>query len=777
MEAMSWSETWSDDKRCLYCGTKLPLHRRVSDEPFCSDSHKRSFRIEQDQLALARLQENHQVLYGHAASDSDALYQYYDASHHFDDVSREVDAAAHGRGSGGGPSPNGRGSSVALADAPLDDLPSFHDERSPADRPQLDHAFDPRRPSLAAPDGLALLSARLLDQTAAAAGDEPALVDGHFSQFSPALTDVAFTPLQLNPPVSIESDELFISLCALPLIPVSYEPCAQDRTILTSLPRPVEARERGNQLSAGLEPEPAAWSIVAPVLADQPISSSITGGSTAQTEMPRTFAGPRPQPLAPAASSEKILSGSLAAEWPAELDLALPAELQAGTLAEAATAGCVRQPLPGYQQIPAVANSISPVELTATFLPAAPLSAFVLEPWTVSRGIKLLPVSFRVKPSRSAARADRVLMAAYPSALTKPQITFQTVCPETDRNRLKGALAFWNASRGSSAGASGSESVSPSLPRLAADFWQNAPRDLKLLAIGIPILLALAFHPPFRKIHSSVKPKLAASSTPAAAVPQAAPVALAIPVATSLPLKPNSATPAALPDTAPDATAGSAPSGDDWKTALLTRFATLRQTVAQRAGVELNDDFRSGLEDWETEGEPSATLAFDRNGFVRPAGIALYRPSLGLKDYDMEFLGLIDKAALSWVVRARDFRNYYAVKLTVAKDGPAPVLRLVRYPVIDGRAGQRVETPVRLNVQRDTLYRVGMNVHDDTFLLTVQGNVVDSWSDATLQRGGVGFFSAAGEASRVRWVEVSHQYDMLGRLCAYLAPYDSQPQN
>ena len=41
---------------------------------------------------------------------------------------------------------------------------------------------------------------------------------------------------------------------------------------------------------------------------------------------------------------------------------------------------------------------------------------------------------------------------------------------------------------------------------------------------------------------------------------------------------------------------------------------------------------------------------------------------------------------------------------------------------------------------------------------------------ARLTRGGIGFFSARGEESRLRWVQVTHQYDMLGRLCAYLAP-------
>jgi hypothetical protein len=49
---------------------------------------------------------------------------------------------------------------------------------------------------------------------------------------------------------------------------------------------------------------------------------------------------------------------------------------------------------------------------------------------------------------------------------------------------------------------------------------------------------------------------------------------------------------------------------------------------------------------------------------------------------------------------------------------------------------------------------------------------MDSWSDSRLKHGGIGFFNARGEDSRVRWVQVTHQYDMLGRLCAYLAPYN-----
>ena len=262
----------------------------------------------------------------------------------------------------------------------------------------------------------------------------------------------------------------------------------------------------------------------------------------------------------------------------------------------------------------------------------------------------------------------------------------------------------------------------------AADFWQQAPRDLKLLAIAIPILLGLALRPSLPKVRV----------------------------------------------TAPASTEGISKNiGNGFR----EQFINVRNSVAQRAAVSLNEDFRSGLEDWQTRGDLATGWSFDGNGFVRPETLALYRPSLGLTDYDMEFLGLIDKKALSWVVRAKDFDNYYVVKLVVMKAGPLPTIGVTRYAVIDGKAQARVDTVAAIDARPDMLYRVSMNVHDDTFLLSVQGSVVDNWTDSQLKRGGIGFFASKGEESRLRWVQVTHQYDMLGRLCAYLAPYNIPTTN
>ena len=102
---------------------------------------------------------------------------------------------------------------------------------------------------------------------------------------------------------------------------------------------------------------------------------------------------------------------------------------------------------------------------------------------------------------------------------------------------------------------------------------------------------------------------------------------------------------------------------------------------------------------------------------------------------------------------------------------------ITRYAVINGKAQNRVDTRLPSNARPDMLYRITMNVHDDTFLLSLQGSMVDNWTELAAELGAAsGSLLRSGEESRLRWVQITHQYDMLGRLCAYLAPYDIQQQ-
>ena len=196
----------------------------------------------------------------------------------------------------------------------------------------------------------------------------------------------------------------------------------------------------------------------------------------------------------------------------------------------------------------------------------------------------------------------------------------------------------------------------------------------------------------------------------------------------------------------------------------------IQRRLGERAAVAYTDDFRNGLAEWEGSGEWARSWSYDASGFVRTGALALLAPARDLTDYRMEFLGQIERRSMGWVVRAADLRNYYALKLTIVADGPVPEVALIRYPVINGVAGAASQQSLPIDVRSDTVYRVQTEVRDSYYAVTVQGKVVDSWTDNRLKRGSIGLFSGKGELARVRWIGVWHQYDTLGRLCALLAP-------
>ena len=255
------------------------------------------------------------------------------------------------------------------------------------------------------------------------------------------------------------------------------------------------------------------------------------------------------------------------------------------------------------------------------------------------------------------------------------------------------------------------------------DVWKNAPSDLKVITLLLPVLLAVAVGPSVPKIR--------------------------------------------ITRVAPDGV----------QQVFTERWKKLHQSILNRAAVAYADDFRSGLDAWDSRSNLTTSWSYDAAGFVQPGPLAVFKPTVDLTDYRFEFLSEIDQKGMGWAFRAADLNNYYAVKFVVVKPGPLPLVHMVRYAVINGKEGPHVDRPLPLTARNDMLYRVLVDVRGSDFTIMAQGQVVDFWSDTRLQRGGVGFFCGRGEKARVRWVEVSHQYDTLGRLCAYLAPYGIEGRN
>ena len=197
----------------------------------------------------------------------------------------------------------------------------------------------------------------------------------------------------------------------------------------------------------------------------------------------------------------------------------------------------------------------------------------------------------------------------------------------------------------------------------------------------------------------------------------------------------------------------------------------IRHVIKSRAKIDLFDDFRSGLDRWQNNGKSSMAWSYDQNGFVIPGNLSLLTSTMSLTDYDVDSVVQIEKKAFGLVFRASGPESYQAAKLVI-EDTSYPMSSVVveRYTVINGVESARevVSSPARF--PKDTLYRVHLHVHGDSFTLYIQGRLIAFWSDARLLSGGVGFFCNKGERARIASVRVSHNADMLGHLCALIAP-------
>jgi len=220
----------------------------------------------------------------------------------------------------------------------------------------------------------------------------------------------------------------------------------------------------------------------------------------------------------------------------------------------------------------------------------------------------------------------------------------------------------------------------------------------------------------------------------------------------------------------------SAPSTMSYRTPSF-RWGNLRSAIRNRAVLMVEDDFRSGLNGWSFPSGKSQDWSYDQAGFLRPGKLGFLQDSMKLTNYRLELMGQIERKSLGWAFRAKDENNYYVAKLTISRPGPLPMVDLIHYPVTNGREGAKIRVALPFAVRNDTLYQVEMIVRDNQYRASVNGHMVDAWSDTSLVAGGVGFVTGKGEASRVRWIRVSDRDDVLGRVCSFLSARSYQPSS
>jgi hypothetical protein len=142
----------------------------------------------------------------------------------------------------------------------------------------------------------------------------------------------------------------------------------------------------------------------------------------------------------------------------------------------------------------------------------------------------------------------------------------------------------------------------------------------------------------------------------------------------------------------------------------------------------------------------------DPTGSSHGRQISLYRPSLPISDYRLEFRGRIENKSLGWAFRKADSRNYYVGKLQASRPG-GPV-NLIRYGVVRGVEDRHIQIPLP-NVSSAGPLKVRLDAKRARFTIYVQNQVVADWEDPRLQKGGVGFLSEREERGQVESVKIS----------------------
>jgi hypothetical protein len=730
--------SWSDDTRCLFCDGKLPLFRKRAQGQFCSKPHQEAYWKEQDQLAVEVLHRTHDAMQAYkpavsiesilGPSTPPAAVQQAEP-----ELVRELIPEMQGLT----PQP-GLGSAIAPG-IPL--IAAF----DPVEYELHPNAATPRR-ELERAGGLEFGQLAGLLRLAKLTSIAPGLVavpsTGSLLEGALSLSSPEFPCAKPTPRLGLGG--LFALAGISPIDRAGGQDPAQALDFATSAVRDLtlSLAPRGDVLEQ-MEQQafPFTDSMLA-LAAPQATFGRIAhrGSEFAGFRTPAPQAPEAPsveaQPLALAASAGMFaLAGAIAPrDWRApmaaavynieprlatpEIDLPVPRAAVHDPLVDLLSAvGCAPQrrltapDLRVYDASPAsrpVVYQALPAT-GATHIPAYTASSHDFAIRTQPEHL----FSLRALCDQLHPRHELRLRAGFPAEPSSGEALLP-------KHKLQ--LRKWKQAPRVEAALLAEDQPVRRLTTGVAEFWNHAPRDLKMLLFAVPLALGLAFHPSL--------PKVSVQS-------------------------PGSDTKAITAQ---------------FSEVLSTQMASLRKTMADRAAVGLDENFRQGLDNWMGNSGSTAEWSFDQAGFVQPGRVALYQPSLGLTDYEFQFLGAIDKGALSWVSRAVDFQNYYVVKLVMLKGGPVPAMGITRYAVINGQPVDRVDTPVTFQTRTDSLYRVSQVMDGDHFSLVIQGQMIDSWSDPRLKRGGIGFFTNRGEQSRIGWVQITHQYDTLGRLFAYLAP-------
>ncbi len=155
------------------------------------------------------------------------------------------------------------------------------------------------------------------------------------------------------------------------------------------------------------------------------------------------------------------------------------------------------------------------------------------------------------------------------------------------------------------------------------------------------------------------------------------------------------------------------------------------------------------------EAEAGPSLAVGLAGWIpdfAPPGrsqegrrVSLLRGSQQLTDFRLEFRGQIVSKAFGWVVRGKDAKNFYVMKLEIVKPIPESKGVLTRFAVINGQEEPRVQVPLAMPLRPNTVYNIRVDALGSHLTTWFQGQQIDQWVAPQIQAGGVGLYSELGD--------------------------------
>jgi hypothetical protein len=105
----------------------------------------------------------------------------------------------------------------------------------------------------------------------------------------------------------------------------------------------------------------------------------------------------------------------------------------------------------------------------------------------------------------------------------------------------------------------------------------------------------------------------------------------------------------------------------------------------------------------------------------------------------MEFSWVPDSKGVGWVFRAHDPDDYYAARLSLQQSGASRVLLEEHFSVFAGTESAHARKAIPLGASVG-LVRVHLDAIGPAFRLFLGNELADSWIDARLTSGALGFY-------------------------------------